>query len=54
MFINDEFIVKVDKIFENSFFNLIQEATRRKSDLLIVSKTFLTLNKRWTLLIKYI
>jgi hypothetical protein len=46
MMINEEFIEIVDQIFENTFFNLIQEATRRESDLLRVSKTFLTPNKR--------
>ncbi len=49
MFINDVFIEIVDQIFENNFFNLILDATRRESDLLRFSKTFLTLNKKFTL-----
>jgi len=42
MFIDSEFLDMVDNIFENTFFNLIQEATRKESDLLRVNKTFIT------------
>lgn len=45
MFISNEFIELVDNISENTFFNLIQEATRKETDLLRVSKTFISPNK---------
>lgn len=45
LFLNNEFVDIIDNIFENTFFNLVQEATREETDLLKVSKTFLQPNK---------
>ncbi|CAK79907.1 unnamed protein product, partial (macronuclear) [Paramecium tetraurelia] len=42
MFLEDEFIELTDLIMENTFFNIIQETTRRECDLLRISKTFVT------------
>jgi hypothetical protein len=43
--LNTEFLEILDNIFENTYFNMIQETTRKETDLLRVSKTFLTPNK---------
>ena len=45
LFMNQEFIVLVDNIMENTFFNIIQETTRREADLLKISNTYLTPNR---------
>lgn len=45
LFLNDEFIELVDYMMENTFFNIIQETTRKEADLLRLSKTFLIPNK---------
>lgn len=45
LFLNDEFIDLVDYIMENTFFNIMQETTRKEADLLRLSKTFLIPNK---------
>lgn len=42
LFLEDEFVDLVDLIMENTFFNIIQETTRKECDLLRVSKTFVT------------
>lgn len=42
MFLEDEFIELTYLIMENTFFNIIQETTRRECDLLRISKTFVT------------
>ncbi|KAL4441714.1 hypothetical protein ABPG74_008711 [Tetrahymena malaccensis] len=41
IFLQDEFIELTDLIFENTYFNIIQEATRRECDLLRVGKNFI-------------
>ena len=45
LFINEEFNDLVDYMMENTFFNIIQETTRKEADLLRLSKTFLIPNK---------
>ncbi|KAL4426641.1 hypothetical protein ABPG74_018719 [Tetrahymena malaccensis] len=40
LFLQDEFVDLVDLIMENTFFNVIQETTRKECDLLRVAKTF--------------
>lgn len=45
LFLNDEFNELVDYIMENTFFNIMQETTRKEADLLRLSKTFLIPNK---------
>ncbi|KAM3137891.1 hypothetical protein pb186bvf_009972 [Paramecium bursaria] len=42
MFLEEEFIELTDLIMENTFFNIIQETTRKECDLLRISKTFVT------------
>ncbi|EAR97146.2 MSP (major sperm protein) domain protein (macronuclear) [Tetrahymena thermophila SB210] len=41
IFLQDEFSELADLIFENTYFNIIQEATRRECDLLRVGKNFI-------------
>ena len=45
LFLNEEFIELIDYMAENTFFNIIQETTRKEADLLRLSKTFLIPNK---------
>lgn len=45
LFLTDEFNELVDYVMENTFFNIMQETTRREADLLRLSKTFLIPNK---------
>lgn len=45
LFLCEEFTELVDYMMENTFFNIIQETTRKESDLLRLSKTFLIPNK---------
>lgn len=45
LFLNEEFLNLADYILENTFFNVIQEATRKECDLLRISRTYLTPNK---------
>ncbi|EGR32899.1 hypothetical protein IMG5_067400 [Ichthyophthirius multifiliis] len=40
LFLQQEFVDLVDLIMENTFFNIIQETTRKECDLLKISKTF--------------
>jgi len=42
LFMLNEFTDLVDEVIENTFFNIIQETTRKEGDLLKTSKTFLT------------
>jgi hypothetical protein len=42
LFLEEEFIELTDLIMENTFFNIIQETTRKECDLLRISKTFVT------------
>lgn len=46
LFLEDEFVELVDLIMENTFFNIIQETTRKECDLLRVSKTFVMPNNK--------
>lgn len=45
LFLNEEFNELVDYVMENTFFNIMQETTRKEADLLRLSKTFLIPNK---------
>ena len=44
VFVNNEFTKLLDSIMENTFYNIIQETTRKEADLLKISKTYLTPN----------
>ena len=42
--LNEEFLEVTEIIMENTFFNIVQETTRKEGDLMRISKTFLTPN----------
>eukprot|EP01017_Pseudomicrothorax_dubius_P049824 TRINITY_DN9322_c0_g2_i2.p1 TRINITY_DN9322_c0_g2~~TRINITY_DN9322_c0_g2_i2.p1 ORF type:complete len:113 (+),score=33.42 TRINITY_DN9322_c0_g2_i2:64-402(+) len=41
LFLEDEFTSLIDLVFENTFFNIIREATHKEIDLTKISKTYL-------------
>ena len=45
LFFNDDFVGTVDDILENTFFNLIQEATHEELDLCSVRKKYVNISQ---------
>jgi len=48
LFFNDDFTSTIDNILENTFFNLIQEATHEELDLCSVRKKYVNISQdKW-------